>query len=168
MLTNSENNFITSNRNYPESHLYLQKPKLLTNGEVASVSVGQEWCASADCAPTAPFEEKSTALLNSLWGREKIKFEHLGKTKDLAATPTETKDGNIAFLKPNRKPGPPSWPAPRGGSIDLSQLIQLFPPDSSCRWPARPSARPRCAPALPQVQIRSSWLSHSREMRDTK
>jgi hypothetical protein len=81
----------------------------------------------ADCAPTAPFEEKSTALLNSLWGREKIKFEHLGKTKDLAATPTETKDGNIAFLKPNRKPGPPSWPAPRGGSTDLSQLDSILP-----------------------------------------
>ena len=60
-------------------------------------------------------------------GAGKIKFEHLGKTKDLAATPTETKDGNIAFPKPNRNPGPPPWHAPRGGSIDLSQLNSTLP-----------------------------------------
>ena len=31
--------------------------------------------------------------LNNLWEREKIKFDHLGKTKDLAATTTETRTG---------------------------------------------------------------------------
>jgi hypothetical protein len=60
-------------------------------------------------------------------GAGKIKFEHLRETKDLAATPTETKDGNIAFLKPNRNPGSPPWHAPRGGSIDLSQLHSTLP-----------------------------------------
>src|ERR1700679_1194968 len=60
-------------------------------------------------------------------GAEKIKFEHLRETKDLAATPTETKDGKIAFLKPNRNPGSPPWHTPRGGSIDLSQLHSTLP-----------------------------------------
>jgi hypothetical protein len=60
-------------------------------------------------------------------GAGKIKFEHLRETKDLAATPAETKDGNIAFLKLNRKPGSPPWHAPRGGSIDLSQLHSTLP-----------------------------------------
>ena len=65
--------------------------------------------------------------INNLWGREKIKFDHLDKTKDLAATTRETKDGNLAFLKPNRNQGPPPWHAPRGGSIDLSQLNSILP-----------------------------------------
>jgi hypothetical protein len=68
-----------------------------------------------DAGPLAKWKQPANiALLNSLWGREKIKFEHLGKTKDLAATSTETKDGNIAFLKPNRNPGPPSLARPKG------------------------------------------------------
>ncbi len=87
--------------------------------------MGLEWRASADCAPAASFEGNYIALLNILWGREKIKFDHLRKTKDLAATPRNPKDGNIAFLKPNRNPGPPPWHAPRGGSLDLSQLSTL-------------------------------------------
>ena len=89
--------------------------------------MGLEWRATADCAPAASSEGKYIALLNSLWGREKIKFEHLRETKDLAATPTEAKDGNIAFLKPIRNPGPLPWHAPRGGSIDLSQLHSTLP-----------------------------------------
>jgi hypothetical protein len=47
-----------------------------------------------DAGPLAKWKQPANiALLNSLWGREKIKFEHLGKTKDLAATSTETKTG---------------------------------------------------------------------------
>ena len=60
-------------------------------------------------------------------GAGKIKFEHLGKTKDLAATSTETKDGNIAFLKPNPTQGRRPCHAPRGGTIDLSQLHLTLP-----------------------------------------
>jgi hypothetical protein len=52
-------------------------------------------------------------------GAGKIKFEHLRETKDLAATPTESKDGNIAFLKPTRKPGPAALRRPKG-RIDRS------------------------------------------------
>ena len=44
-------------------------------------------------------------LLNSLWGREKLKFDHLRKTEDLAGTSRENQDGNTAFLKPNRNQG---------------------------------------------------------------
>ena len=69
----------------------------------------------------------TTALLNSLWGREKIKFEHLRKTKDLAATSTKTQDGNIAFLNQTATQGRRPWHAPRGGSIDLSQLNSILP-----------------------------------------
>jgi hypothetical protein len=60
--------------------------------------------------------------LNILWGREKIKFDHLGKTKDLAATSTEPKSRDIAFLKPNRNPGPPPLARPKGRIDDLSQF----------------------------------------------
>ena len=55
--------------------------QILINGEVASVFVGLEWRATADCAPAASFEGKYIALLNSLWGRGKIKFEHLRKQR---------------------------------------------------------------------------------------
>jgi hypothetical protein len=34
----------------------------------------------------------NAALLNSLWGREKLKFGHLRKTKDLAPTSREPQD----------------------------------------------------------------------------
>jgi hypothetical protein len=69
--------------------------QILIKGEVASVFVGLEWRATADCAPAASFEGKYIALLNSLWGRKKIKFEHLRKTKDLAATPRKPKTGTL-------------------------------------------------------------------------
>jgi hypothetical protein len=103
-------------------------------------------------AGIAPKENRSrqAALLNSLWGREKIKFGHLRKTKDLAATSTETKDGNIAFLKPNCKPGPPPLASPKGvdRSIFLNS-IQFFRPDFV--WPVAGPAtgRTTLSPALP-------------------
>jgi hypothetical protein len=77
----------------------------------------------AGIAPQGNQQPANTALLNSLWGREKIKFGHLRKTKDLAATSTE-KDGKIAFLKPNRKSGPPPLARPKG-RIDRSFSTQF-------------------------------------------
>ena len=112
--------------------------QILIEGEVGSVVVGLEWRATADCAPAASFEGKYIALLNSLWGRGKIKFEHLRKTKDLAATSTETKDGNIAFLKPNRNPGPPPLARPKG-RIDRS----FSTPFNSSRRIRLAAGRPR-------------------------
>ena len=41
----------------------------------------------AGIAPSGNQQPATTALLNNLWGREKIKFDHLGKTKDLATAP---------------------------------------------------------------------------------
>src|ERR1700722_3010588 len=46
---------------------------------------GRCWTSSETKQPA------TTALLNSLWGREKNKFEHLRQTKDLAATSTKPK-----------------------------------------------------------------------------
>jgi hypothetical protein len=89
-------------------------------------------------------------------GAGKIKFEHLRETKDLAATPTETKDGNIAFLKPNRNPGPPPWPAPTGGSIDLFQLHSTLPAGFVLPVAGPAIGKTTLRPALPQAQIRSS------------
>jgi hypothetical protein len=93
-------------------------------------------------AGIAPKENRSrqAALLNSLWGREKIKFGHLRKTKDLAATSTETKDGNIAFLKPNCKPGPPPLARPKG-RIDRSFSTQFSSSGKTTLSPALPSGR---------------------------
>jgi hypothetical protein len=89
-------------------------------------------------------------------GAGKIKFEHLRETKDLAATPTETKDGNIAFLKPNRNPGPPPWPAPTGGSIDPFQLHSTLPAGFVLPVAGPAIGKTTLRPALPQAQIRSS------------
>src|ERR1700733_1225233 len=87
-------------------------------------------------------------------GAGKIKFEHLGKTKDLAVTSTETKDGNIAFLKPNRNPGPP-WHAPRGGSIDLSQLHSTLPAGF---------VLPVAGPAIGKTTLRPSFASSANSL----
>jgi hypothetical protein len=55
--------------------------------------------AGAGVASLRKQQPASVALLNSLWGREKLKFEHLGKTKDLAATSAEASgSGREAYL----------------------------------------------------------------------
>jgi hypothetical protein len=60
-----------------------------------------------------------------------MKFGHLGKTKDLAATSTERKDGKIALLKANRNSGPSRLARPEGRSDrSFSTQIQFF-------WPIR-------------------------------
>jgi hypothetical protein len=65
----------------------------------------------------------NTALLNSLWGREKIKFGPLRETKDLAAISRETKTGRSPSLNPNCNPGPSAPATP----LRADQSIFLIP-----------------------------------------
>ncbi len=75
----------------------------------ASAANHRKWSAPHSCGPARAHQGKhpqrpdlgtagkritwQISPLNHLWGREKVKFDHLGKTKDLAATTTETRTG---------------------------------------------------------------------------
>jgi hypothetical protein len=87
-----------------------------------------------------------TALLSSLWGREKIKFEHLRETKDLAATSTEKRRENC-IPETTATQGRRPWYAPRGGWTDLSQFSSF----AGFVLPGRPPAigKTTLRPALP-------------------